>query len=212
MDIIREQNCSPGISNHAGQKSTVWSVLQLTTPMCLRSDITSNVEWNVSEDDKLPCMQKAIFNYTFIFDEHELQRLLHNHKSMIYQLGFKTSRVKSSYIKDILTREFGGKIGFHLRPQRNHSDLVYYMCGVAHLLNQHSLPLGVRLEQMMCNIVGWLRDYWLHKNGHCPMTTEGRAARYERGRVLTVRDREMQFNTIQEHHHAWQESMINTSL
>ena len=68
-------------------------------------------------------MQKAMFfNYIFIFDEHELQsfqNLLHNHKYIISQVGLKTSRVTSSYIKHILTREFGGKIGFNVRPQRN---------------------------------------------------------------------------------------------
>ena len=74
---------------------------------------------------------KLFFNYIFIFDEHEiqlLQSLRHNHKSIISQFGFKTSRDKSSYTKDIIW----GKIGFQFRPQRNHSDLVYDMCRLVH--------------------------------------------------------------------------------
>ena len=33
--------------------------------------------------------------------------------------------MKSSYIKDILVCEFQDKIGFHSRPQKNQSEIVY---------------------------------------------------------------------------------------
>jgi len=36
------------------------------------------------------------------------------------------SIVKSSYLKDILIREFGDDIGFHERIQKNISELVYH--------------------------------------------------------------------------------------
>ncbi|KAJ8341915.1 hypothetical protein SKAU_G00342060 [Synaphobranchus kaupii] len=88
-------------------------------------------------NDKLPHMhnvtlreaQTIFFDHirTVIFEEHELrslQSLLRDYSSIISRFGFPTSRVKSSYIKDILTREFEDKIGFHSRPQRNQSDLV----------------------------------------------------------------------------------------
>jgi len=51
-----------------------------------------------------------------IFKEHELrslQSLLREYNATIFRYGFSTSGVKSSYIKDILTQEFEGKIGFH---------------------------------------------------------------------------------------------------
>ncbi|KAI4830245.1 hypothetical protein KUCAC02_001891 [Chaenocephalus aceratus] len=86
----------------------------------------------MSEDDKLPHMhnvtlreaQTIFFDNirTVIFDEHELrslQSLLRDYSSIVSRYGFPTSGVKSSYIKDILTREFKDKIGFHSRPQRN---------------------------------------------------------------------------------------------
>uniref|UniRef100_UPI00358FA70A uncharacterized protein n=1 Tax=Myxine glutinosa TaxID=7769 RepID=UPI00358FA70A len=92
----------------------------------------------MSEDDKLPRMhnvnlreaQTIFFDHirTVIFEERELrslQSLLKDYSSIISRYGFSTSSIKSSFIKDILTREFEGKIGFHSRPQRNQSDLVY---------------------------------------------------------------------------------------
>ena len=92
----------------------------------------------MSEDDKLPRMQDVtlrevqtmFFDHVraVIFKEYELrslQSLLREYNATISRYGFPTSGVKSSCIKDILTQEFEGKIGFHTRPQRNESDLVY---------------------------------------------------------------------------------------
>ena len=53
-----------------------------------------------------------------IFEELELrslQSLIRDYNSIISRYGFSTSRVKSSYIKDILVWEFEGKIDPALR-------------------------------------------------------------------------------------------------
>ena len=39
------------------------------------------------------------------------------------------SGIRSSFIKEILRREFKGRICFHSRPERNYSELVYDVCG-----------------------------------------------------------------------------------
>ena len=83
----------------------------------------------MSEDDKLPRMQDVtlrkvqtmFFDHVraVIFKERELrslQSLLRDYNATISRYGFPTSGVKSSYITDILTREYEGKIGFHTRP------------------------------------------------------------------------------------------------
>ena len=71
----------------------------------------------MSDDDKLPLMnnvslreaQTIFFDHirAIIFEEHELrspQSLLRDYSSIVSRYGFPTSGVKSSYIKDILTR------------------------------------------------------------------------------------------------------------
>lgn len=58
-----------------------------------------------------------------------LQSLLRDYSSIISRYAFQTSGVKSSYIKDILNREFDGKMGFHSHTQRNLSNLVYDTSG-----------------------------------------------------------------------------------
>ena len=39
--------------------------------------------------------------------------------------GYQIESTKTSYIKEILQREFGERIGFQDRPQVNLSDFVY---------------------------------------------------------------------------------------
>ena len=96
----------------------------------------------MSEDDKLPQMQNVtyrevqtmFFDHTrkVIFEEYELrslQSLLQDYCSIISQFRFPISSVRSSFVKEIL-REFKGRIGFHSRPERNHSELVYDVSGL----------------------------------------------------------------------------------
>ena len=125
----------------------------------------------MSEDDKLPHMQKItlreaqtiFFDHIrkVIFEEHELrslQSLLRDYSSIIAQYGFPVSGVKSSYIKDILTREFDSRIGFHSRQQRNHSDLVYDMSGGGSYIEAALSSIDISSEQLVQNVARRLRD------------------------------------------------------
>jgi hypothetical protein len=119
----------------------------------------------MSEDDKLPHMQNAqrvFFDHIrqVIFEEHELrsfQSLLQDYSSVISRYGFPTSRVKSSYIKDILIREFADKIGFHSRSAR-HSDLVYNTSGGGSYVEAALSSIAVSSEQLVHNVADRIRD------------------------------------------------------
>ena len=123
----------------------------------------------MSDDDKLPCMnnvtlreaQTIFFDHirTVIFHEHELrslQSLLQDYNTIISQYGYPVSGVKSSFIKDILIREFGNKIGFHFR-QQNMSDLVYDTSGSGSYVEAALSSIGVSDEQLLCNVADRLR-------------------------------------------------------
>ena len=62
-----------------------------------------------------------------IFEDHEirtLQGLLMDYKRITSNYGYY-STVKSSFLKEILVKEFGDDIAFHDRSQKNASELVY---------------------------------------------------------------------------------------
>ena len=65
---------------------------------------------------------------------------------------------ESSYIKDILTREFEDRIGFHSRPQMNHSDLFYDTSGSGLYVEAALSSIGVSSEQLVHNVAIRLRD------------------------------------------------------
>ena len=63
-----------------------------------------------------------------IFEEHEirtLQGLLADYKIIVGNYGYQVESTNTSYIKEILQREFGERIGFQDRPQVNLGDFVY---------------------------------------------------------------------------------------
>ena len=96
-----------------------------------------------------------------IFEKHELrslQSLLRDYSSIVSRYGFPTSGIKSSYIKDILTREFQGKIGFHPSSQWNRSELVYDTTGGGSYVEAALSSIGVSSEQLMRNVAKRLRD------------------------------------------------------
>lgn len=111
----------------------------------------------MSEDDKLPYMhnvtlreaQTIFFDHirTVMLKEYELRSL----QSLLREYN-------SSYIKDILTREFEGMIGFHSRPQRNQSDLVYDTSGGGSYVEAALSSIGVSSEQLVHNVAELLRD------------------------------------------------------
>ena len=125
----------------------------------------------MSEDDKLPQMHNVtlreactmFFDHirSVIFEEHELrslQSLLRDYSSIVSRYGFPTSGIKSSYIKDFLTREFQGKIGFHPSSQWNRSELVYDTTGGGSYVEAALSSIGVSSEQLVRNVAKRLRD------------------------------------------------------
>ena len=68
--------------------------------------------------------------------------------------GFPTSGTKPLYFKDIMTR---GKIGYHSRIDRNHSDIFYDRCGGGTSVEAACFAIGFSSEQLVCNVAGQLR-------------------------------------------------------
>ena len=125
----------------------------------------------MSEDDKLPQMQNItyhevptmFFDHTqkVIFEEHELrslQSLLRDYCSIISRFGFPTFGVRSSFIKEILRREFKERIGFYSRPERNHSELVYDVSGGGSYVEAALSSIGISAEQLIYNVAERLRE------------------------------------------------------
>jgi len=125
----------------------------------------------MSEDDKLPRMhnvnlreaQSIFFDHirTVIFEEHKLrslQSLLTDYNSIISRYGFPTSAARSSFIKDILIREFEGKIGFQSRPKKNQGDFVYDTSGGGSYFEAALSAIGVSTEQLVRTVAERIRD------------------------------------------------------
>ncbi len=77
---------------------------------------------------------------------------------IISQFGFPTSGVRSSFIKEILRREFKERIGFHSRPERNHSELVYDVSGGGSYVEAALSSVGISTEQLIHNVAERLRE------------------------------------------------------
>ena len=93
-----------------------------------------------------------------IFQDHELrtlQGLLKDYTRIISNYGHD-SIVKSSYLKDILTKEFGESIGFHQRDQKNVSELVYDTTAGGTYIEAAISSLGVTDDQLTLNIASRL--------------------------------------------------------
>ena len=63
-----------------------------------------------------------------IFEEHEirtLQSLLKEYMTIMENYNHSAYGVKSSFLKTLLIREYGDSIGFHVRHQKNESEVVY---------------------------------------------------------------------------------------
>ena len=65
--------------------------------------------------------------------------------------------MKSSYVKELL-REFGDKIVFHVRPQKNESEVVYDTDGGASYIEATISSLGIRNGQLVENVASKLRS------------------------------------------------------
>ena len=94
-----------------------------------------------------------------IFDDHEfrtLQNLLSDYNRIVSNHGFNTV-VRSSYLKELMIREFGDDIGFYERTQRNVSELVYDKKAAGTYVEAALLSLGISDEQLLKNIASRIR-------------------------------------------------------
>ena len=104
--------------------------------------------------------QALFFEYIqqVIFKDHEirtLQSLLQDYKRIISNYGHD-SAVKSSYLKDILIKEFQDDIEVHERPHRNVSEIVYDTRAAGTYIEAALLSLGISDEQLLKNVASRL--------------------------------------------------------
>ncbi len=96
-----------------------------------------------------------------IFDDHEIrtiQGLLRDYKSIVGAYGLPILGVKSSYVKEMLMREFGAGIGFYVSPQKNQSEVVYDTSGSGSYIEAAISLLGISTEQLIQTVANKLRD------------------------------------------------------
>ena len=75
---------------------------------------------------------------------------LQDYQRIVSNFGHESS-VKSSLIKEILQVEFGVDIGFHPRPQRNMSEIVYDRTSAGSYVDAAMSSLGISTEQLARN-------------------------------------------------------------
>ena len=95
-----------------------------------------------------------------IFEDHEirtLQGLLLDYNRITSNHGH-FSKVKSSFLKEILIKEFGEEVGFHERIQKNVSEIVYDSRAAGTYIEAALLSLGVSDDQLVRNVATRLRE------------------------------------------------------
>ena len=95
-----------------------------------------------------------------IFQDHELrtlQGLLNDYRRIISNYGHN-SIVKSSYLKELLLKEFGESIGFHTRNQKNVSELVYDTTAGGTYIEAAISSLGVSNDQLAMSFAARLKE------------------------------------------------------
>ena len=125
----------------------------------------------MSVDEKLPYLHEVTLREAqtmfidhareVIFCDHEirtLQGLLRDYKSIVGMYGLPMLGVKSSYVKELLVREFGAGIAFYVPPQRNQSEVVYDTSGGGSYIGAAISLLGISSEQLIQNVANRLRD------------------------------------------------------
>ena len=106
--------------------------------------------------------QALFFEYIqqVIFRDHEirtLQSILQEYNRILSNYGHD-SKVKSSYLKEILIKEFQGDIGFQERTQRNMSEIVYDTRAAGTYIEAALLSLGISDEQLLKNIASRMNE------------------------------------------------------
>lgn len=106
--------------------------------------------------------QAIFFNHVrqVIFEDHEfrtVQSLLQDYQRIISNHGHY-SKVKSSYVKDILMKEFEEDIGFHQRSQKNASELVFDKTAAGTYVEAALSSFGISDDQLVKNVAVRLRE------------------------------------------------------
>ena len=94
-----------------------------------------------------------------VFQQHELrtsQSLLADYNALLRKCGFDPVSTKSTYIKEILQKEFGTDIGFHDWLRKNESILVYDTRGG--YIEAAFYSLGVSDAQVVRNAASRIKD------------------------------------------------------
>ena len=125
----------------------------------------------MSVEEKLPLMHDVTYReaqttfidhvHQVVFVDHEiitLQGLLREYKSIMGTHGLPHLGVKSSYVKEMLVREFGDGIGFHVTPRKNQSEVVYDTSGSSSYIEAVISLLGINNDHLVLNVASMLRN------------------------------------------------------
>ena len=125
----------------------------------------------MSVEEKLPLMHDVTYCEAqtmfmdhvrqVVFVDHEiitLQWLLRAYKSIMGTYGLPNLGVKSSYVNEMLVREFGDGIGFHVTPGKNQSEVVYDTSGSTSYIEAVISLLGINNDQLVQNVASMLRN------------------------------------------------------
>ena len=125
----------------------------------------------MSVEEKLPLMHDVTYREAqtmfidhvrqVVFVDHEiitLQGLLREYKSIMGTYGLPNLGVKSSYVKEMLVREFGDGIDFHVTPRKNQSEVVYDTSGSTSYIEAVISLLGINNDQLVQNVASMLRN------------------------------------------------------
>ena len=96
-----------------------------------------------------------------MFVDHEiitLQGLLREYKCIMGTYGLPNLGVKSSYVKEMLVREFGDGISFHVTPRKNQSEVVYDTSGSTSCIEAVISLLGINNDQLVQNVASMLKN------------------------------------------------------
>jgi len=80
-----------------------------------------------------------------------MQGLLKDYMHIIFNYGHN-SKVKSSYLKELLMKEFGESLGFHQCSQKHVSELVYDTTAGGTYIEAAISSLGVSNDQLTMHI------------------------------------------------------------
>ena len=114
------------------------------------------------QDVNLREAQAIFFNHVrqVIFEDHELrtvQSLLQDYQRIISNHGHDT-KVKSSYVKGILMKEFEEDIGFHKRSPKKESEVIFDRTAAATYAEAALSSLGISDDQLVKNVAVRLRE------------------------------------------------------